>query len=76
MANETTEQVTTQETAQKRFRSKVLWAAIVAQIVSILLMVGIIDVSLGDTINQIAGGVLQLGVLIGVLNNPTDKVSW
>ncbi len=76
MANETTEQVTTQETTQKRFRSKVLWAAVVAQIVSILLMVGVIDVSLGDTINQVAGGVLQLGVLIGVLNNPTDKESW
>lgn len=74
----TTEQTveTTQETAQKRFKSPVLWAAVVAQIVSILLMVGVINVSLGDVINQVAGGVLQLGVLIGVLNNPTDKVGW
>ncbi|MGI6176676.1 MAG: phage holin [Christensenellales bacterium] len=61
---------------QKRFKSPVLWAAIAAQIVSILLMVGAIDVALGDTINQVVGGVLQLGVLIGVLNNPTDKERW
>lgn len=58
---------------QNRWKSPVVWAAIVAQVVSILLMVNAIDVGLGETINTVAGGVLQLGVLVGVLNNPENK---
>lgn len=58
---------------QNRWKSPVLWAAIVAQVLSILLMVGAIDIAMSDLVNQVAGGVLQLGVLVGVLNNPTDK---
>ncbi len=58
---------------QNRWTSPVLWASIVAQVVSILLMVNAIDVGLGETINTVAGGVLQLLVLVGVLNNPEQK---
>lgn len=58
---------------QNRWKSPVLWAAIVAQVLSILLMVGAIDIAMSDLVNQVAGGVLQLGVLIGVLNNPKDS---
>lgn len=61
---------------QNRWKSPVLWAAIVAQVLSILLMVGAIDIAMSDLANQVAGGVLQLGVLVGVLNNPTDKQNW
>jgi len=61
---------------QKRLKSPVLWAAIVAQVLSILLLVGVIDVGLSDTISQVVAGVLQIGVLVGVLNNPTDKEGW
>ena len=61
---------------QNRWKSPVLWAAIVAQIVSILLMVNFINVGLGETINRVAGGLLQLGVLVGVLNNPENKTKW
>jgi len=60
----------------ERWKSPVLWTAIVAQVVSILLMVGAINVGIGDQVNQVAGGVLQLLVLVGVLNNPTDKTNW
>ena len=63
-------------TNQNRWKSPVLWAAIVVQILSILLMVKVIDISMSDTINQVAAGVLQLGVLAGVLNNPTSKSSF
>lgn len=58
---------------QNRFKSPVLWAAVVAQLVSISILAGIIDISLGDTVNAIAAGVLQLLVILGILNNPTDK---
>ena len=61
---------------QNRLKSKVLWAAVVAQIVSLLLALGVIDTTLGDTVNQITAGVLQLLVLFGVLNNPTDGESF
>jgi len=61
---------------QNRWKSPVLWAAIVAQVLSILLMVKVIDITTSETINQVMGGVLQLGVLFGVLNNPTSKNSF
>lgn len=65
-----------ENTNQNRWKSPVLWAAIIAQVLSILLMAGVIDIATSDLVNQIVGGVLQLGVLVGVLNNPTDKESW
>lgn len=65
-----------QETSTSRWRSKLLWASIVAQIVSILIMVGVIDTGLGETINQIASGVLQILTLLGVINNPTVRGQW
>ena len=61
---------------QNRWRSPILWAAIAAQVLSILLMVGAIDIAMSDLVNQVVAAVLQLGVLAGVLNNPTDKQNW
>ena len=61
---------------QNRLKSKVLWSAVIAQIISLLLALGVIDTTLGDTVNQITAGVLQLLVLFGVLNNPTDGESF
>jgi len=57
----------------ERFKSPVSIAAIVAQVVTILIMLKVIDLQMGDQINQIAAAFLQLGVLLGVLNNPSDK---
>ena len=61
---------------QNRLKSKVLWASVIAQIISLLLALGVIDTTLGDPVNQITAGVLQLLVLFGVLNNPTDGESF
>ena len=61
---------------QNRLKSKVLWSAVIAQIISLLLALGVMDTTLGDTVNQITAGVLQLLVLFGVLNNPTDGESF
>ena len=57
---------------QNRLKSKVLWASVAAQVISILTLIGVIDVGAGETVNQVIGGLLQLLVLFGVLNNPTD----
>ncbi len=61
---------------QNRWKSPVLWASIVAQILGILLLTGVVDTGISETINQIAAGIMQLLVLVGVLNNPTDRKDW
>ena len=60
---------------QSRWKSKVLWTAIISQVLAILSFVGLPE-SLGistELVSNIAGGVLQLLVLFGVINNPTDS---
>lgn len=59
-------------TEQNRFRSPVLWASVAAQILSILVLVGVIDTGLSETINNVVGAVLQLLATFGILNNPTN----
>ena len=60
---------------QNRFQSKVLWAAIVAQIIALGQLTGLFEQMGIDagTIGDVAAGILQLLVLFGVLNNPTDS---
>lgn len=59
---------------QNRFRSPVFWGAVVAQILSLGQITGIwakygIDTGM---VGDVAAGVLQLGVLFGLLNNPVN----
>lgn len=59
---------------QNRFRSPVLWAAIFAQLLVILKLVGVwalIGIPDSDATTIVASAI-QLLVLLGVLNNPTD----
>ncbi len=63
------------ENKQNRWKSKVLWAAIAAQVVAILAFTGALQ-AIGvteDWVNTLVGSVLQLLVLFGVINNPTDS---
>lgn len=57
---------------QNRFRSPVLWASVAAQILSMLVLLGVIDTGFSETINAIVSGVLQLLATFGILNNPTN----
>lgn len=61
---------------QNRLRSPVVWAAVVAQVLAILLTLGAIDTGMGEMVEQVAAGVLQLLTIFGVLNNPTDKAHF
>jgi len=61
---------------QNRLKSKIFWTAIAAQIVTILILMGVINTGLGETVNQIIAIVLQILVTFGVLNNPTDKENF
>lgn len=60
---------------QSRWKSKVLWASIAAQVISIGQLTGLwaklgVDAGL---IGNIVAGVLQLAVIVGVVNDPTNS---
>lgn len=57
---------------QNRLKSPVVWAAVIAQILTILIVLDVINVAQQDTINALVASVLQLLVTFGVLNNPRD----
>ena len=57
---------------QNRLQSPVVWAAIAAQGLAILVSLGAVDTGLSDTLNALVVSVLQVLVAVGVLNNPTD----
>lgn len=63
---------------QNRFRSKVVWtsiAAIVALLMSNYNLWQFIGMQEG-LFTQLVEMVLGVLVLVGILNNPTDKVNW
>lgn len=57
---------------QNRIKSKVLWTAIAAQVLALLVTLGVIDTGLSTTINGVITAVLELLVAFGVVNNPTN----
>lgn len=61
---------------QNRFKSVVVWGAVVAQVLSILVAVGVFDEALSATIKTAIVGILQVLVAFGVLNNPTDGAAF
>lgn len=61
---------------QNRLKSKVVWGAVLAQVVAILIALGVIDTGLGETFNTVIAGILQILVAFGVLNNPTDAAKF
>ena len=63
---------------QNRWKSKILWAAVIAQVVIILDAIGFwgmvgIDKSVALTVIESALGLL---VLFGVVNNPTNATGF
>lgn len=57
---------------QNRYRSAVLWSALAAQLLSMLVLLGVVDTGLSDAIEGVVASLLQLLVAFGVLNNPTN----
>ena len=65
----------TTKLTQSRWKSKVLWAAIIIQVVAFAGMFGVYDL-IGVTSQWVQGvltGILELLVLFGVINSPTTK---
>ena len=57
----------------KRLLSPVTLAAVVSQILSILIVLEVITPSESESINGVLAALLELLVTFGVLNNPTDE---
>lgn len=64
------------EFRQNRFLSKVTIVAVAAQILSMLVVLGVIDVAKSDAINGVIVAVCECLTIFGVLNNPTDKANF
>jgi len=63
---------------QNRFKSPVMWAAVIAQVVAIIGLAGgwaTLGIT-SDVFQGVATGVLEILTLVGVLNNPTDSTKF
>lgn len=57
---------------QNRLKSPVFWAALVAQILSVLVLLGVITPAQNETVTAVVASVLQAAVIFGLLNDPTN----
>ena len=61
---------------QNRLKSPVFWSALVAQILSILVLTGVVGQEWSTAISGIVASVLEALTVFGLLNNPTDKANF
>lgn len=61
---------------QNRLKSPVFWSALVAQLLSILVLTGAIGQDWSTAISGIVAAVLEALTVFGLLNNPTDKANF
>lgn len=61
---------------QNRLLSPVTLAAIAAQLLSILVLAGVINTGMSEAIEAVVVAVLELLTTFGVLNNPTNKKTF
>ena len=61
---------------QNRLLSPVTLAAIAAQLLSILVLAGVIDTGMSEAIEALVVALLELLTTFGVLNNPTSKSNF
>ena len=63
---------------QSRWKSPVLWTALTAQVLVILKVTGVWNL-IGipeSVVTDTVAALLQIGALVGVINNPTDAEAW
>ena len=59
--------------AQNRLKSPVFWGGLATQILSILVLTGVIGAEWSTAISGIVTAVLEAFTVFGLLNNPTDQ---
>jgi uncharacterized membrane protein len=60
---------------QNRLKSKLLWAAVIAQVIALGQLTGVwakLGIDAG-TAGDVAAGILQLFVIAGIVNDPTNS---
>jgi uncharacterized membrane protein len=62
---------------QSRWKSSILWTAIIAQVIALLQLTGAFKAMGVDAgyIGNIVASVLQLLVILGIINNPSDPTA-
>lgn len=58
---------------QNRFKSAVVWGAVLAQV---LLIIGLVNPEITDTVKIVGGAIIETLTLFGILNNPTNKTGF
>ena len=61
---------------QNRLKSPVFWTALTAQIVSALVLTGVVDSGSSEVLKNFACALLELMVTFGILNDPTNGASF
>lgn len=61
---------------QNRLRSPVVWTSVISQIITIMMSIGLIDSQMSEVTQTIVTGILQVLIILGVLNNPTDITNF
>lgn len=57
---------------QIRWKSKVMWAAIAAQLLALGVTTGIIDVGMSNAVQTFVTALLEVLAIFGVVNDPTN----
>lgn len=55
---------------QERWKSKVVWLAVLAQV---LIIIGLFIPDLSEPVKIVGTAIIEILTLFGILNNPTDK---
>lgn len=61
---------------QNRWKSAPLWIALAAQVIGLLVVVGVIDAGQSEVINGLIVALCEALTAFGVLNNPTSKSNF
>jgi len=64
--------------SQSRWKSYLMWSAIAAQVITILQLTGALAKMGLDAgyVGDLVASFLQLLVIVGIINNPTNKTAW
>lgn len=57
---------------QSRWKSPVFWSALAAQVLTVLVYCGVLDVAVSDGLRNWFCAALELLVAFGILNDPTN----
>ena len=61
---------------QTRWKSAPLWIGLGAQVIGLLVVIGVIDAGQGEIVNGVIVALCEALTTFGILNNPTSKTTF